>query len=124
MRYFAENAKEILFPSASLPQQRVPPSTPLPQLLGTYKDPSYGAITLKNCVGHDAISGVFPGRLPLDPFILEHISGDNFLATADLVKLIPIRAQATFKKDTATGQLKLGINFAEEITTWFQREVN
>lgn len=122
MNYFAENAKDIMFPPESVQQPVTPPSVPISQLLGSYTQPSYGTIILKECHGQAELHGSFPGRLPLDPLILEHIDGDCFLARANLVEMIPVRAEAAFKSHSAGGPLKLGIDFAEGLTTWFVRD--
>lgn len=120
MEYFAQHAKDIMFPPESIQQPVAPPSVPITQLLGSYTHPSYGTIKLKQCDGQATLQGSFPGRLPLDPLTLEHIEGDSFLARADLVQLIPVRAKATFIQDATGCQLKLGIDFSEGLTTWFE----
>ncbi|KAK7736199.1 hypothetical protein SLS53_007229 [Cytospora paraplurivora] len=51
----------------------------------------------------------------------KHIDGDTFLAKADLVGLVPVRAKATFKIDSKDSQPKLGVEFADDLTTWFVR---
>lgn len=112
------------FPLDSLHHPPVTPSVPVAQLLGHYLHPSYGSILLKETEGQTAIHGSFPGRLPLDPLYLEHIDGDTFLLKADLVELIPVRAKATFKIDSKDSQPKLGVHFADDITTWFVRTGN
>ncbi|KUI70042.1 Protein flp [Cytospora mali] len=122
MKYFAENSKAIMFPPETLHEPAVPPSVSITRLLGSYTHPSYGTIVLEECDGQATIHGVYPGRLPLDPLILQHIDGDVFLARADLVHMIPVRARATFKTDAAGDQLNLGVDFEQGLTTWFVRD--
>lgn len=120
MKYFVENSKDIMFPLESTSSSTKPPSVPLAELLGSYTHPAYGTITFKDCEGDTKLVGSFPGRIPLEPLRLEHVDGYVFLAKADLVKLIPVRAKARFILDEQTTQpTRLGIDFAEGLTTWF-----
>lgn len=123
MKYFATNAKDIMFPPESVNSPPHPPSLPLTEYLGSYTHPAYGTIALRECEDK-ALCGALPGRISLDPLRLEHIDGDIFLARADLVKLIPIRAKARFevREDSAGRHLKLGVDLAEGLTTWFVRK--
>ncbi|CAN8099828.1 unnamed protein product [Discula destructiva] len=121
MKYFAENSKDIMFPAESIPVPIKPPPVPLAELLGSYKHPAYGTITLKEYKGDHELVGSFPGRIPLEPLGLAHVDGDVFLAKADLVKLIPVRAKARFVllDEQAGQQRRLGVDFADGLTTWF-----
>lgn len=124
MKYFAEHAKDIMFPPESVQQPVLPPSVSMTQLLGSYCHPAYGTIIMKEYDEQVALHGAFPGRLPLDPLVLEHINGDCFLARADLVGFIPVRAKAAFKADVAGNSLRLGVEFSEGLTTWFERNTD
>ncbi len=114
MKAFAEGAKQMMFE---------PPSSPTPPLslskyLGSYSHSAYGTIVLDRLVADSVLQGSFPGRVPLDPLVLEHVDGHVFLAKADLAAIIPVRVKATFKvsDDVPT---RLGMEFEAGLVIWF-----
>ena len=118
MKSFANGAKERLFEPCSDPTQ---PTAAIESYLGSYTHPSYGTITLTEHIGSNSLRGSFPGRTTLDPFDFEHIDGDVFLAKADIISLIPVRAKATFSVDNRNAS-KLGVEFSAGLVTWFVKD--
>lgn len=106
--YFA-GAKDRLFPS--IPTAPISPSLPIDAYAGSYNHPSYGTITI-NLVDKE-LRGVFPGKVPLDPLILEHVNGEFFLAKAEIISLISVRARSRFEINAAGTPFRLGVEFDE-----------
>ncbi len=108
----------MMFEPSSSPK---PPSLSLDKYLGSYSHPSYGTIVLHRLDGAaDSVvaQGSFPGRVPLDPLVLEHVDGDVFLAKADLAALIPVRVKATFEVSDDVPK-RLGMEFETGLVIWF-----
>lgn len=119
--YFA-GAKDRLFPL--IPTPPISLSLPLDTYAGVYTHPSYGTITLRLEKGE--LCGVFPGKVALDPLVLEHINGEFFLAKAEIVSIISVRARSRFEINAEdTTPHRFGIEFDERnpgIITWFVKE--
>lgn len=69
--------------------------------------------------------GAFPGRISLDPLVLEHVQGEFFLAKAEIAKTVRVRARARFEIGVDGMPSRLGVEFDEgekDLITWFARE--
>ncbi len=121
-----DGARARLFPS--IPSPPVRPSLPLPAYLGSYKHPAYGTITLSECSDDSAPSelrGVFPVKLLLGPFVLEHVAGEHFLVKVDVARVQKIRTRARFEVDATGSPARLGVEFEDghpDIVIWFARQ--
>jgi hypothetical protein len=121
MKSHAKGARDRLFSSARTPP--IPPSLPISEYAGSYTHPAYGTIKVSHV--EDCLRGCFPGRIPLDPLHLEHVSGEFFLARAEIISLISVRARARFEIDSTGFPVKLGVEFdegAKDLITWFLRK--
>lgn len=120
MRGYFGGAKDRLFPS--IPSPPIAPSLSLDAYAGSYTHPSYGTISLD--VVESELCGKFPGRVALDPLTLEHVNGEYFLAKAEIVQLISVRARCRFHINVAGQATKLGVEFDEgdpDLVIWFNK---
>ncbi|KAH8896571.1 serine beta-lactamase-like superfamily protein [Thozetella sp. PMI_491] len=120
MKAHTAGEKDRLYPS--VPTPKIPHSLPLDDYVGSYKHPVYGTITFREQKDSELI-GSLPGRVNLDPFILEHITGEHFLAKVDLIRgIMTLNTRARFEIDASGKPAKLGVEFEDgkpDIVIWF-----
>ncbi len=121
-----EGAKDRLYPT--VPSPKIALSLSLDAYLGSYTHLAYGTITLREHKDSSELSGAFPGRFNLDPFILEHITGEHFLVKVDLIPgVISMRTRARFEVDSRGKPARLGVEFEDgkpDIVIWFVLDEN
>jgi len=119
MKAYIESAKPRLFPYLRNPP--VPLSLKLREYSGRYVHPAYGTFTI--ALQGKELRGFLPGRrvLDLDPVCFEHVSGDSFIASADVFSVMSLRLFAKFDVDSSGIAMRFGVEFNKDDMVWFER---